>query len=175
MIGAMIGLGCANDLFNLWIWFELMAISSFMLVGFLSQPESCARSRCQIPGAECRRLDPGALRHRPGFHADGTLDLASIRAQATPRCPPGCRRTVHYRLWRQSRVSPLAHLAAGCPFTSAQRHQRHALGLVIESGLVALLRAVGLWRPSAPNGNPAYDICALNMFVGNLLALRQSQ
>jgi len=22
----MIGLGCANDLFNLWIWFETMAV-----------------------------------------------------------------------------------------------------------------------------------------------------
>src|SRR5690606_33101477 len=32
MIGAIIGLVCAQDLFNLWIWFETMAISSYLLV-----------------------------------------------------------------------------------------------------------------------------------------------
>jgi formate hydrogenlyase subunit 3/multisubunit Na+/H+ antiporter MnhD subunit len=30
----MIGLGCTNDLFNLWIWFEAMAVTSYLLVAF---------------------------------------------------------------------------------------------------------------------------------------------
>ena len=30
MMGTMIGLGCAHDLFNLWVWFEAMAITSYM-------------------------------------------------------------------------------------------------------------------------------------------------
>ena len=34
MAGTMIGLGCANDLFNLWVWFEAMAVTSFLLVAF---------------------------------------------------------------------------------------------------------------------------------------------
>jgi len=34
MMGSMIGLGCANDLFNLWVWFEAMAVSSYLLVAF---------------------------------------------------------------------------------------------------------------------------------------------
>jgi formate hydrogenlyase subunit 3/multisubunit Na+/H+ antiporter MnhD subunit len=34
MMGAMIGLGCANDLFNMWVWFEAMAISTYLLVAF---------------------------------------------------------------------------------------------------------------------------------------------
>ena len=34
MIGLMIGLVCAGDLFNLWVWFEGMAISSYLLVAF---------------------------------------------------------------------------------------------------------------------------------------------
>ncbi len=37
MIGVMIGLGCACDLFNLWIWFEAMAITSYLLVAFYRQ------------------------------------------------------------------------------------------------------------------------------------------
>ena len=41
MVGVMIGLGCAQDLFNLWIWFEAMAISSYLLVTFYrDQPTS---------------------------------------------------------------------------------------------------------------------------------------
>lgn len=34
MMGVMIGLGCAGDLFNLWVWFEAMAVSSYLLVAF---------------------------------------------------------------------------------------------------------------------------------------------
>jgi formate hydrogenlyase subunit 3/multisubunit Na+/H+ antiporter MnhD subunit len=34
MIGLIIGLGCANDLFNFWMWFEAMAVSSYLLVAF---------------------------------------------------------------------------------------------------------------------------------------------
>jgi len=32
--GALIGMVCARDLFNLWVWFELVVISSFLLVSF---------------------------------------------------------------------------------------------------------------------------------------------
>ncbi|RPJ38895.1 MAG: hypothetical protein EHM21_16255, partial [Chloroflexi bacterium] len=37
MVGTMIGLGCANDLFNLWVWFEAMAVSSYLLVAFYAR------------------------------------------------------------------------------------------------------------------------------------------
>ena len=41
LIGVMMGLGCATDLFNLWVWFEAMAISSYLLVAFYrDQPAS---------------------------------------------------------------------------------------------------------------------------------------
>ena len=34
MMGLMIGLVSASDLFNLWVWFEGMAVSSYLLVAF---------------------------------------------------------------------------------------------------------------------------------------------
>ncbi|NJL95246.1 MAG: hypothetical protein HC915_16770 [Anaerolineae bacterium] len=34
MIGVLIGLVHAGDLFNLWLWFEAMAVASYMLVAF---------------------------------------------------------------------------------------------------------------------------------------------
>ena len=40
MIGAMIGLGCASDLFNLWVWFETAAVASYMLVSYHAQQPS---------------------------------------------------------------------------------------------------------------------------------------
>src|SRR5215208_4044747 len=41
MMGLMIGLVTAGDLFNLWVWFEGMAISSYLMVAFYrEQPAS---------------------------------------------------------------------------------------------------------------------------------------
>ncbi|MEL7644522.1 MAG: proton-conducting transporter membrane subunit, partial [bacterium] len=41
MIVGIIGLVCATDLFNLWVWFEVMAVSSYLLVAFYrSQPDA---------------------------------------------------------------------------------------------------------------------------------------
>lgn len=34
MMGSIIGLGCTTDLFSLWIWFEIMAVSTYTLVAF---------------------------------------------------------------------------------------------------------------------------------------------
>ena len=34
LVGVIVGLGCARDLFNLWIWFEAMAMATFLLVAF---------------------------------------------------------------------------------------------------------------------------------------------
>ena len=68
MIGTIIGLGCATDLFNLWVWFEAMAITSYMLVAFYrSQPASLeAGVKYLIQSATGSRT--GAARYRPGFH-----------------------------------------------------------------------------------------------------------
>jgi len=47
MIGVMIGLGTSGDLFNLWIWFEAMAVSSYVLVAFYrEQPTSLEAGLC---------------------------------------------------------------------------------------------------------------------------------
>ena len=35
--GVMIGIGCTGDLFNLWLWFEAMAVSSYLLVAFYKE------------------------------------------------------------------------------------------------------------------------------------------
>ena len=58
--------GLRGDLFNLWVWFEAMAISSYLLVAFYrDQPTSLEAGR-EVPGAERRRIGVGAARHRPG-------------------------------------------------------------------------------------------------------------
>src|SRR5512139_2981455 len=41
MVGVMTGLGCAADVFNLWVWFEAVAVTSYLLVAFYhEQPAS---------------------------------------------------------------------------------------------------------------------------------------
>src|SRR5450759_1679691 len=80
MTGTIVGLGCARDLFNLWVWFEAMAITSYMLVAFYRlQPaslEAGVKYLVQSASGSVLVLLGVAL----VFAQSGTLDLAAIRA-----------------------------------------------------------------------------------------------
>ena len=84
MIGTMIGLGCANDLFNLWVWFEAMAVSSYLLVAFYTHEQRLAGSRREVPGA----IAVGSVLVLMGialvFSQAGTLQLDEIAAWHGP-------------------------------------------------------------------------------------------
>src|SRR5690554_5504678 len=82
VIGVMIGLGCAADLFNLWVWFEAMAVSTFLLVAFYhEQPaslEAGVKYLVQSAVGSVLVLMGIAL----VLAETGSLDLATIRAEA---------------------------------------------------------------------------------------------
>ncbi len=177
LIGVMIGLGCATDLFNLWLWFEGMAISSYLLVAFYRTEagalEAGVKYLVQNAVGSVFVLLGVAL-----VLADaGTLDLTAISAQAT--------------------LSPL-YLAAGALFLIGfgvkvamvpmhtwlpDAHSQAPSGIsamlsgvVIEAGLIAMLRALsGLAGMAVSWGVLLMGFGALNMLVGNLMALRQQQ
>src|SRR5512144_2145764 len=79
MMGFMIGLVSAGDLFNLWVWFEGMAVSSYLLVAFYrEQPASLeAGMKYLVQSAT------GSVLVLIGIALvlaqTGTLDLAGIR------------------------------------------------------------------------------------------------
>jgi formate hydrogenlyase subunit 3/multisubunit Na+/H+ antiporter MnhD subunit len=88
MVGVMIGLGCAADLFNLWVWFEAMAVSSYLLVVFYhEQPaplEAGVKYVIQSAGGSILVLLGIAL----VLSQTGTLELDKIHTAARPRCLP---------------------------------------------------------------------------------------
>jgi len=176
----MIGLVTASDLFNLWVWFEGMAISSYLLVAFYrEQPASLeAGMKYLVQSAT------GSVLVLIGIamvlaHA-GTLDMAEIT-----------------EAFAISEVSRFAILGAGALFVIGfgvkvalvplhtwlpDAHSQAPSGIsamlsgvVIEVGLVAMLRALAVLTGATLSwGIILMAFGALNILYGNLLALRQT-
>lgn len=184
MMGSMIGLGCANDLFNLWVWFEAMAVSSYLLVAFYINQrgaleagvkylvQSAAGSAFVLLGIALVFANTGSLKleevaagpYSPVILAAGALFLIGYGVKTA---------LVPLHTWL-----PDAHSQAPSGISAMLS------GVVIEAGLVAMLRAIGNLPGSAtgaelgtngPWGMLLLLFAALNILVGNLMALRQTQ
>jgi proton-translocating NADH-quinone oxidoreductase chain N len=176
MIGATIGLACAADLFNLWVWFEIMAVSSYLLVAFYShQPaaleagvkylvQSTAGSVLVLLGVALVLLQTGILnldeirsaQPSPMLLAAGALFVVGFGVKAA---------LVPLHTWL-----PDAHSQAPSGISAMLS------GVVIEAGLIAMLRTLG----ALAGVTLSWEILmmgfgAFNMLAGNLLALRQKQ
>jgi proton-translocating NADH-quinone oxidoreductase chain N len=177
MIGAMIGLGCAKDLFNLWIWFEIMSVASFMLVAFYRKQaaalEAGVKYLVQSAAGSTMVLFGIAL----VFAQTGTLDLDQIKALAQPSLPllaAGALFIIGFGV--KAALVPLHTWLPDAHSQAPSGISAMLSGVVIEVGLVAMLRSVGaLAGITAQWGNLLLCFGALNMLVGNLLALRQTQ
>jgi proton-translocating NADH-quinone oxidoreductase chain N len=176
MVGVMIGLGLATDLFNLWIWFEAMAVCSYLLVAFYrEQPasleagvkylvQSAAGSTLVLLGIGLVLADRGTLRLDELRSAGGSGML--LAAGALFLIGFGVKAAlVPLHTWL-----PDAHSQAPSGISAMLS------GVVIEAGLVAMLRSLGalagvttLWGPLLL----AFGV--INMLLGNLMALRQVQ
>jgi len=177
MIGVMIGLGCAADLFNLWIWFEAMAVASFLLVVFHhEQPtslEAAVKYVVQSAAGSVMVLLGIAL----VLSQTGTLDLAAIREAAPDSrmmLAAGALFVIGFGV--KVAVVPLHTWLPDAHSQAPSGISAMLSGVVIEAGLVALLRALGaLAGVSASWGELLMALGALNMLAGNLMALRQTQ
>ncbi|HVP17761.1 MAG TPA: proton-conducting transporter membrane subunit [Spirochaetia bacterium] len=181
MVGAMIGLGCAGDLFNLWIWFETMAVASYMLVAYyVKQPSSLEAGVKYLvqssAGSMLALLGIGVV-----FAQTGTLDLPALRgivmggaANRLPFLAAGALFSVGFgvkiALVPMHTWLPDAHSQAPSGISAMLS------GVVIEAGLIALLRALSVISGASMAWGPLLlAFGAINMIVGNLLALRQTQ
>jgi proton-translocating NADH-quinone oxidoreductase chain N len=178
IIGSMIGLGFAGDLFNLWVWFELMAVSSFFLVAFYHNQaasleagikylvQSSAGSVLVLIGIALVFGQTGQLSYTEIHAAVGTPSPVLILAGGLFMVGFGVKSAlVPLHTWL-----PDAHSQAPSGISAMLS------GVVIEAGLIALLRAVG----TINGGLPIWGLLLLifgtfNMFVGNMMALRQTQ
>lgn len=175
LTGVMIGLACSADLFNLWIWFETMAICSYFLVSFYRhQPtsleagfkyllQSAAGSVLVLLGIAL------VLAH------SGSLELAALRSQGTPQpllLVAGALFLIGFGV--KAALVPLHTWLPDAHSQAPSGISALLSGVVIEAGLVALLRALSAlgfisW------GGLLLLFGIVNIAAGNLLALRQTQ
>jgi proton-translocating NADH-quinone oxidoreductase chain N len=177
MAGATIGLVSADDLFNLWLWFETMAVSSFLLVAFYrDRPaalEAGVKYLVQSAAGSALVLVGVAL----VLVQTGTLDLQQIRASA--HASPGMLAAGALFVVGFGVKAALVPLHAWLPdaYTQAPSGVSAILsGVVTEAGLVAMLRTLAaLSGVSTSWGILLMGFGAVNMLVGNLMALRQQE
>ena len=180
MIGMMLGLVCARDLFNLWVWFEGMAISSYLLVAFYREQAASLEAGMKY----LVQSATGSVMVLMGIALvlanAGTLDMHEVQQAVTG-----------------SGVSRMTLLAAGAVFIIGfgvkvaivplhtwlpDAHSQAPSGIsamlsgvVIEAGLVAMLRALSMLTGFASSWGILFMVFgALNILYGNLLALRQT-
>ncbi len=177
MIAMIVGLACATDLFNLWIWFEAMAVTSYLLVAFYRQQptslEAGFKYLVQNAAGSVLVVTGIAL----VFASAGTLDLAQIRTAASSSSlllAAGALFVIGFGV-----KAALVPLHTWLPDAHSQAPSGISAMLscvVIEAGLIAMLRALA----SLMGASSAWYLLligfgVLNMLFGNLMALRQKQ
>lgn len=177
MIGVMIGLSCAGDLFNLWVWFEAMAVSSYLLVAFYREQKGALEAGIKYLVQSAAGSVLVLLGIALVLGQTGSLDLDIIRANAQPTLPllaAGALFVIGFGV--KVAMVPLHTWLPDAHSQAPSGISAMLSGVVIEVGLVALLRGViplvGV-TPSWATLLMAFG--ALNMLYGNLLALRQRQ
>jgi proton-translocating NADH-quinone oxidoreductase chain N len=180
LTGMIIGLGCATDLLNLWLWFEGMTVATLFLVAFYRKEqaslEAGVKYLVQSAAGSALVLFGIAL----VFAVTGTLNLTELPAilfnnpSRLPLMAAGALFLTGFGI-----KAALVPLHTWLPDAHAQAPSGISAmlsGVVIEAGLVALLRVLlplaflsGIWGPIL------MALGAINMLLGNLLALRQTQ
>jgi proton-translocating NADH-quinone oxidoreductase chain N len=181
MIGAMLGLGCAADLFNLWVWFETAAVASYMLVAYHSDRGTSLEAGVKYlvqnsVGSMLVLLGIGLV-----FSQTGTLNLSELKSliaagavQRLPLLAAGALFCIGFGV--KIAIVPMHTWLPDAHSQAPSGISAMLSGVVIETGLVALLRALSvIVDTSAAWGTILLVFGAVNMLAGNLLALRQTQ
>jgi proton-translocating NADH-quinone oxidoreductase chain N len=182
MIGLMIGLVSAGDLFNLWVWFEAMAISSYLLVAFYREQgvslEAGMKYLVQSAVGSVLVLIGIAI----VLAQAGTLDMAEItkavvKADVNQAALLGAGALFIIGFGVKVALVPLHTWLPDAHSRAPSGISAMLSGVVIEIGLIAMLRALAALTGLALEnswGILLLGFGALNMLYGNLLALRQT-
>ncbi|MCB0019904.1 MAG: hypothetical protein KDE09_19075 [Anaerolineales bacterium] len=177
LCGSMIGLSSATDLFNLWLWFEATALASYLLVAFYRQQPASLEAGLKylvqgVAGSVLVLFGVAVV-----LAATGSLVLAEIRvaASSTPVMLAAAALFVT-GFGVKIAIVPLHTWLPDAHSQAPSGISAMLSGAVIEAGLVALLRVVAaLAGVTASWGLLLLGLGAINMLVGNLLALPQTQ
>jgi proton-translocating NADH-quinone oxidoreductase chain N len=179
LAGAVNGLACATDLFNLWLWVEALVIASFLLVAFYVQKPAALEATFKylvqsVVGSILALMGVALV-----LAQLGTLDLALIREQAGSAAngwtlvAAGALFLVG--LGVKAAVVPMHTWLPDTYAQSPTGVSAVLAGIVTKAGLVVLVRVLAAFSGLAPWGLLLLLLGAANMLLGNLLALRQTQ
>lgn len=176
MVGVMVGLGTASDLFNLWIWFEAMAVTSYLLVAFYREMplslEAGVKYLLQSAAGSVLVLLGISL----VLAQTGTLDLAEIRQAASSPWLLAAGAVFLIGFGVKTALVPMHTWLPDAHSMAPSGISAMLSGVVIEAGLIAMLRSLGALADVTIYWGPFLMIFGiLNMMIGNLMALRQKQ
>jgi proton-translocating NADH-quinone oxidoreductase chain N len=178
LIGSMVGLGCSMDLFNLWVWFELMAISSYFLVAFYNeQPASLEAGFKYLTqsavGSALVLFGIAIL-----FALTGQIGMWQIWSTATSGSPMlyAGAALIFVGFGIKAALVPLHTWLPDAHSQAPSGISAMLSGIVIEAGLVAMLRTLSLLAQTKfPTGIILLVFGCIDILIGNLLALRQKE
>lgn len=181
LTGAIIGLVSAGDLFNLWMWFEAMAITGYPLVVFYTHDrtslEAGIKYLVQSSAGSVFILLGVAL----VLLSTGTLDILEVRAAidtTVTGTPLWVTAGVLFIIGFGVKIA-LVPLHTWLPDAHAQAPSSISAilsAVVIEAGLIALLRSLSALAGAAVTwGGLLIGFGLFNIAIGNLMALRQRQ
>jgi proton-translocating NADH-quinone oxidoreductase chain N len=176
LIGAMIGLACAADLFNLWLWFETMAVSTYMLVAFFRQQSASLEAGVKYLVQSTTGSLLVVLAIALVLAQTGTLNLAELRAAESSTALLAAVALFVIGFGVKIAIVPLHTWLPDAHAQAPSGISAMLSGVVIEAALIALLRALGALAGVTLSWSfLVLAFGALNMLAGNLLALRQTQ
>jgi proton-translocating NADH-quinone oxidoreductase chain N len=175
MIAGIVGIGFAGDLFNMFVFFEVMAIPSYVLVAFEKdkwEPIEAAMKYIvmSVFGSLIALLGISMI-----FMYTGSLDLA-VLAQLTAGMDPlkaiGAVGLIIIGFGVKAAIVPLhtwlpdAHSAAPSGISAMLS------GVIIEAALIAMIKALAV-LPGIDSGVVLIIFGIVSMFVGNFMAMVQ--
>ncbi len=181
LCGAIVGLGSAGDLFNLWLWFEVMAFCAYPLVVFYTHDRLALEAGIKYLVQSAAGSAFILLGIAVVLLAAGTLDILGVRAaMATGAVAPALWLTAGALFVVGFGVkAALVPLHTWLPDAHAQAPSGISAilsAVVIEAGLIALLRALSALAGAAASwGALLIGFGLFNIIAGNFLALRQQQ
>jgi proton-translocating NADH-quinone oxidoreductase chain N len=177
MIGMIVGVSTATDLFNLWVWFEAFAITPYVLVSFY-------HDRAEVLEAGVKYLlqsAVGTLFVLSGiiilYMHTGTLNLLQLRAMEITSEPEIILSATFFVIGFGVK-SALVPLHTWLPDAHSQAPSGISAilsGIVIETALLTMTRILSVVNIAFGSlGTILIASGLLNMIIGNLMALKQN-
>ena len=183
MIGVMAALGCAADLFNLWVWFEAMAVTSYLLVVFYREQPASLEAGVKYVVQSATGSVMVLLGIAMVLGLAGTTDIALLPERLAPSPMlylAGALFVIGFGV--KTALVPMHTWLPDAHTQAPSGISAMLSGVVIEAGLVAMLRSLGgltgldgAGVPITTWGPLLMAFGAINMLIGNLMALRQTQ